>query len=78
MTTASTKEGILAIDDTGCPKPYTKNTEGAGYQYCGPLKRREVCNAGVGSAFVSKTKHFPIDIIPYRPTSDFEPVYFIL
>ena len=28
-TTASTKDGILAIDDTGCPKPYAKNTQGA-------------------------------------------------
>ena len=70
-TTASTKDGLLAIDDTGCPKPYAKNTEGAKWQYCGPLKREEVCNVGVCVAFVSKTKHFPIDIVPYLPANEF-------
>ncbi len=70
-TTASTKDGLLAIDDTGCPKPYAKNTEGAKWQYCGPLKREEVCNAGVCVAFVSSSKHFPIDIIPYLPADEF-------
>ena len=70
-TTASTKDGLLAIDDTGCPKPYAKNTEGAKWQYCGPLKREEVCNVGVCVAFVSKTKHFPIDIVPYLPADEF-------
>lgn len=28
-TTRSTPNGVLAIDDTACPKPYSKNTEGA-------------------------------------------------
>lgn len=70
-TTASTKDGLLAIDDTGCPKPFAKKTEGAKWQYCGPLKREEVCNVGVGIAFVSPAKHFPIDIIPYLPSSEF-------
>ena len=70
-TTAATKDGILAIDDTGCPKPYAKNTEGAKWQYCGPLKREEVCNVGVCVSFVSKTKHFPIDIVPYLPADEF-------
>ncbi|OOP56976.1 MAG: hypothetical protein AYP45_06025 [Candidatus Brocadia carolinensis] len=66
-TTAPTKNGFLAIDDTGCPKPFAKKTEGAQLQYCGPLKRKEVCNVGV--AFVSDSKHFPIDITPYLPAS---------
>lgn len=70
-TTASTKDGLLAIDDTGCPKPYAKNTEGAKWQYCGPLKREEICNVGVCVTFVSKTKHFPIDIVPYLPADEF-------
>jgi SRSO17 transposase len=70
-TTASTKDGLLAIDDTGCPKPFAKKTEGAKWQYCGPLKREEVCNVGVGAVFVSQAKHFPIDIIPYLPASEF-------
>jgi len=70
-TTASTKDGLLAIDDTGCPKPFAKKTQGAQWQYCGPLKREEVCNVGVGTVFVSQTKHFPIDIIPYLPAKEF-------
>ncbi|MBS1257094.1 MAG: hypothetical protein MAG551_00129 [Candidatus Scalindua arabica] len=28
-TTASTKDGIVAVDDSGCPKPYAKKTQGA-------------------------------------------------
>ena len=70
-TTAPTKDGLLAIDDTGCPKPFAKKTEGAKWQYCGPLKREEVCNVGVGAVFVSQAKHFPLDIIPYLPASEF-------
>ena len=59
-TTASTKDGILAIDDTGCPKPYAKNTQGAKWQYCGPLKREEVCAMSVlaqSSCTILKRKH---------------------
>ena len=63
-TTAPTKGGLLAIDDTGCPKPFAKKTEGAKRQYCGPLKREEACNVGAGAAFASQAKHFPIDIRP--------------
>ena len=70
-TTASTKDGLLAIDDTGCPKPFAKKTEGAKWQYCGPLKREEVCNVGVAAVFVSSSKHFPIDIVPYLPADEF-------
>ena len=70
-TTAPTKDGLLAIDDTGCPKPFAKKTEGAQWQYCGPLKREEVCNVGVAAVFVSPSKHFPIDLIPYLPADEF-------
>lgn len=70
-TTASTKDGLLALDDTACPKPFAENTQGAKWQYCGALKREEVCNVGVGIAFVSKAKHFPIDIVPYLPSDEF-------
>lgn len=71
LTTASTNDGLIAIDDTGCPKPFAKKTQGAKYQHCGPLKREEVCNVAVASCFVSKTKHFPIDIVPYLPEDEF-------
>jgi len=70
-TTASTKEGLIGIDDTGCPKPYAKKTQGAKWQYCGSLKE-EICNVAVASAFVSQTKHFPIDIVPYLPAGEFK------
>ncbi|MBC8552181.1 MAG: IS701 family transposase [Candidatus Brocadiales bacterium] len=69
-TTASTKDGLVGIDDTGCPKPFAKKTQGAKWQYCGPLKREEICNVAVASAFVSPTKHFPIDIVPYLPADE--------
>ncbi|MFQ5754184.1 MAG: transposase [bacterium] len=71
-TTASTKNGFIGIDDTGCPKPFAKKTQGAKWQHCGPLKREEICNVAVASAFVSQTKHFPIDIIPYLPADEFK------
>lgn len=69
-TTAITKDSILSIDDTGCPKPFAKNTEAAKWQYCGSLKRPEICNVVVGAAFVSKTKHIPFDIVPYLPADE--------
>ena len=71
-TTAITKDSILSIDDTGCPKPFAKNTEAAKWQYCGSLKRPAICNVVVGAAFVSKAKHFPLDIIPYIPSKGCE------
>lgn len=70
-TTAFTKDGLLALDDTACPKPYAKKTQGAKWQYCGPLKQNEVCNVGVSIAYVSKAKHVPIDIVPYIPATEF-------
>ncbi|MCF6155864.1 MAG: hypothetical protein E3K36_11565 [Candidatus Brocadia sp.] len=61
-TTAATKGGLFAIDDTGCPWPFAMKTEGAKWQYCGPLKREEVCNVGVDIAFVSQAKLKDCDI----------------
>jgi hypothetical protein len=66
-TTRATSSGVFAIDDTGCPKPYAKNTEGAQYQYCGSLGRDENCNVAVASCFVSNAKHFPIEFKSYIP-----------
>ncbi|MCP4254578.1 MAG: transposase [Candidatus Scalindua sp.] len=53
-------------------QPYAKKTQGAKWQYCGSLKREEICNVAVASAFVSQTKHFPIDIVPYLPAGEFK------
>ena len=66
-TTRATPNGVFAIDDTGCPKPHAKNTEGAQFQYCGPLGRDENCNVAVASCFVSNAKHFPIEFKSYIP-----------
>ena len=49
------------------PKPYAKHTK---WQECA-TKREEICNVGVCAAFVSSSKHFPIDIIPYLPADEF-------
>lgn len=67
MSTRSSPNGILAIDDSAVPKPYAKNTEGAQVQYCAPLKKEANCNVAVASAFVSESKHFPIGFYPYIP-----------
>ena len=71
LTTASTNDGMLAIDDTSCPKPFAKKTQGAKWQHCGSLKREEICNVAVASAFVSQKKHFPVNIVPYLPEDEF-------
>jgi hypothetical protein len=72
-TTRATANGVFAIDDTGCPKPHAKNTEGAQYQYCGSLGRDENCNVAVASCFVSNTKHFPIEFKSYIPEDQCQP-----
>lgn len=70
-TTASTPDGALVIDDTSVPKPYAKHTQGARFQYCGVLKREEVCNVAVFSAFSSLSKAFPINFKFYRTEAEF-------
>lgn len=67
MSTRSTPKGVLAIDDSAVPKIYAKKTEGAQVQYCAPLKKEANCNVAVASAFVSASKHFPVDFRPYIP-----------
>jgi hypothetical protein len=66
-TTQANKQGVLALDDTACAKPYAQNTAGAKFQYCSSLGREENCNVAVASCFVSNNKHFPIDFKPYMP-----------
>jgi len=71
-TTGSTSDGVLAIDDSSCPKIYAKNTEGAKYQHCGALGREAVCNVFVSSAFVSSSKSFPINFKFYKREEEFD------
>ena len=66
-TTKAYPKGVLALDDTGVPKPYEEKTEGAQYQYCPPLGKNENCNIAVASCFVSNTKRFPVDFRSYLP-----------
>ena len=70
--TAPTNKGVCIIDDTGCPKPYAKKTEGAKYQHCGSTHREEVCNVIVFSAYADQNKHFPIEFTPYKPKQEFD------
>lgn len=66
-TTSATNNGVLAIDDTACPKPHARKTEGAAIQHCAPLNKEEICNVAVASCFVSQTKHFPVNFKSYMP-----------
>lgn len=75
-TTKANNKGVLAIDDTACPKPHAEKTEGAQVQYCGATGREENCNVAVASCFVSNTKHFPVDFKSYLPITTPNPQNF--
>ncbi|MBI5733295.1 IS701 family transposase [Candidatus Jorgensenbacteria bacterium] len=75
-TTKANKKGVLAIDDTACPKPYAEKTEGASFQHCGCLGREENANVAVASCFVSNSKHFPVDFKSYLPITTPNPKNF--
>jgi len=75
-TTKANKDGVLAIDDTACPKPYAEKTEGAQVQYCGCLGREENANVAVASCFVSNSKHFPVNFKSYLPITTPNPENF--
>ncbi len=66
-TTRANNKGILAVDDTACPKPHAQNTEGASVQYCSCLGKEENANVAVASCFISNSKHFPVDFKSYLP-----------
>lgn len=75
-TTRANNKGVLAIDDTACPKPHAQKTEGAQVQYCGCLGKAENANVAVASCFVSDTKHFPVDFKSYLPITTPNPKNF--
>jgi len=70
-TTGFTKEGVLAIDDTGSVKPYAKKTEGVAYQHCPSLKGQGYCNIAVASCFVKDSKHIPLNFKFYKTQDEF-------
>ncbi len=63
-TTGFSKNGVLAIDDTGSIKPYAKKTEGVSYQYCPPLKNEAYCNVAVVGCYANPVKHVPLNLKP--------------
>jgi len=75
-TTRADNKGVLAVDDTACPKPHAEKTEGAQVQYCGCLGKEENANVAVASCFVSNTKHFPVDFKSYLPITTPNPKNF--
>ena len=75
-TTRANNKGVLAIDDTACPKPHAQKTEGASIQYCGCLGKKENANVAVASCFVSDSKHFPVDFKSYLPITTPNPKNF--
>ena len=75
-TTQTNNKGVLAIDDTACPKPHAEHTEGASMQYCGCLGKEENANVAVASCFVSNSKHFPVDFKSYLPITTPNPKNF--
>jgi len=69
-TTGFTKEGVLAIDDTGSIKPFAKKTEGVTYQHCPSLKTQGYCNVAVASCFVKDSKRIPLNFKFYKPQDE--------
>lgn len=70
-TTGFSKNGVLAIDDTGSLKPYAKKTEGVAYQYCPSVKDKAYCNVAVVSCYANATKHIPLNLRFYKPEAEF-------
>ena len=73
-TTGFSKNGVLAIDDTGSLKPYAKKTEGVAYQYCPATKEKAYCNVVVVSCYANLTKHIPLGLKFYKPEAEFIPL----
>lgn len=73
-TTGFSKDGVLAIDDTGSLKPYAKKTEGVAYQYCPVIKEKAYCNVAVVSCYVNPTKHIPLGLRFYKTEAEFKPL----
>jgi SRSO17 transposase len=70
-TTGFSKNGVLAIDDTGSLKPYAKKTEGVSYQYCPSVKHEAYCNVAVVSCYANTVKHIPLNLKFYKPEAEF-------
>jgi len=58
--------GILAVDDTGCPKQGTESV-GVKRQYCGALGKTGNCQVGVSTALIGPTLVWPTSCELYLP-----------
>jgi len=70
-TTGFSKDGVLAIDDTGSLKPYAKKTEGVSYQHCPSVKDETYCNVAVVSCYANAAKHVQLNLRLYKPEAEF-------
>ena len=64
---AATADGDLIIDDSACPKPYARHTEGAEIQYAGIEGRPIRSNTFVAAVWAGVSHYFPVQIATYRP-----------
>lgn len=64
--TASRKDGVLILDDTGVPKK-GHSTEGVKRQYIGQLGKTANGQVFVTSHYADTRRHWPVDIAPYVP-----------
>jgi SRSO17 transposase len=63
-----TRQGILAIDDTGFPKQGTQSV-GVQRQYCGALGKIGNCQVAVSSALIAEAQTWPLACDLYLPVS---------
>ncbi len=64
--TASSKDGVLILDDTGVPKK-GDSTEGVKRQYIGQVGKTANGQVFVTSHYADTRRHWPVDILPYVP-----------
>lgn len=71
-STKTCKKGSLIIDDTACKKSKKCNkTEGVDFQYSSIEDTTVNCNVVVFSTYADNRKHYPLDLRPYKPASNF-------
>ena len=64
--TASRRDGVLILDDTGVPKK-GHSTEGVKRQYIGQVGKTANGQVFVTSHYADTRRHWPVDILPYVP-----------
>lgn len=71
-STKTCPKGSLIIDDTACKKSKKCNkTEAVDFQYSSIEDNTVNCNVVVFSTYADNRKHYPLDLRPYKPASNF-------